>query len=82
MPFITNEAFDSPGCTRDVIMIDLRMAMSTGSLVKFVTISMSTSLPASDLHKTVFLILSLFANVQTLLMKLHQLFCENHNQTL
>jgi len=59
-PFITKEEFDSPGWTRDVNIIDLRTAMSTGSLIKLVTINMSTSLPASDLHKTVLRILSLF----------------------
>jgi len=59
-PFIIQEAFDSPGCTLDVRIIDFLIAMSTGSLEKFVTISISTSLPASDLQRTVFLILSLF----------------------
>lgn len=59
-PFIIHEALDSPGWTLDVRMIDFLTAISTGSLEKFVTISISTSLPASDLQRTVFLILSLF----------------------
>ena len=70
-PFMSHEALLSPGCTRELKIIDLRMAMSTGSDRKFVTMSMSTSLPASDLHRTVFLILSLFWKVHTLLMKVH-----------
>ena len=59
-PFIMNEALDSPGCTLDVSIAAFLTAISWGSEVKFVTISMSTSLPASDLHKTVLRILSLF----------------------
>ena len=64
-PFITQLAFVSPGCTLDVKMIDFLTAISTGSLMKLVTISISTSLPASDLHRTVFLILFLFWKVHT-----------------
>ena len=59
-PFIIQDAFDSPGCTREVRITDFLTAMSTGSLEKFVTMSMSTSLPANDLQRTVFRILSLF----------------------
>eukprot|EP00354_Favella_ehrenbergii_P007736 CAMPEP_0170476818 /NCGR_PEP_ID=MMETSP0123-20130129/18159_1 /TAXON_ID=182087 /ORGANISM="Favella ehrenbergii, Strain Fehren 1" /LENGTH=314 /DNA_ID=CAMNT_0010748089 /DNA_START=652 /DNA_END=1597 /DNA_ORIENTATION=- len=62
-PFITKEAFDSPGCTRDVRMIDLRTAISTGSDKKLVTMSISTSLPARDLQRTVLRILSLLEPV-------------------
>ena len=58
-PFIRKDALDSPGWTRDVNIMDLRTAMSTGSLRKLVTINMSTSLPARDLHRTVLRILSL-----------------------
>ena len=59
-PSIIQEALLSPGCTREVSITDFRTAISYGSLSKFVTINISTSLPARDLHKTVFRILSLF----------------------
>ena len=70
-PFMTQLALVSPGCTRLVKMIDFLTAISTGSEVKLVTMSISTSLPARLLHKVVFLTLSLLLYVQTLLSVAH-----------
>ena len=70
-PFMSQLALLSPGCTREVKIMDFRTAMSTGSDKKFVTINISTSFPASDLQSTVFRILSLLLKVQTLFMNWH-----------
>ena len=70
-PFIMKEALVSPGCTLEDRMMDFLTAMSTGSDKKLVTISISTSLPARDLQRTVFLILSLLLKVQIFLMNSH-----------
>jgi hypothetical protein len=59
-PFIMKEEFVSPGWIRHVRIIAFLWDMASGLDAKFVTISISTSFPANDLHKTVRLILSLF----------------------
>lgn len=53
------DAFDSPGCTLDVITIALLIAISSGLEAKLVIMTISQSFPAIVLHSTVFLILSL-----------------------
>ena len=65
------EELDSPGCTLEVRMMHFREAISAGSLRKFVMISITTTLPASDLQRFVFLTLSLLLKVHILLLKLH-----------
>ena len=59
-PFIMREEFDSPGWILHVNITAFRCEIASGVEPKFVTISISTSLPASDLQRTVLLILSLF----------------------
>ena len=71
-PFIIQEALDSPGCTLAVSMIAGLLAMSSATEAKLVIISMSTSLPASDLQRIVFLTLSLVFGTQVLTMYLHK----------
>ena len=65
MPWSIQEALDSPGWTLDVKMIAGLSDNSTASLMKLVIMRTSMSLPASDLHKTVFLTLSLLSGEHT-----------------
>ena len=67
IPSTIKDAFDSPGCTLDVITI------SSGLELKFVMIAISQSLPAIVLQTIVFLILSLLSGWQSL--------CNNSEQS-
>jgi hypothetical protein len=66
MPSTIIDALLSPGCTREVIIIALRIAISSGLLAKFVIIAISQSFPAIVLQTIVFLILSLLSGVHNL----------------
>lgn len=66
MPSTIIDALLSPGWTREVIMIALRIAISSGLLAKLVIIAISQSFPAIVLHTIVFLILSLLSGVHNL----------------
>ena len=67
IPSTIKDAFDSPGCTLDVITI------ASGLELKFVMIAISQSLPAIVLQTIVFLILSLLSGWQSL--------CNNSEQS-
>ena len=73
IPSTIKDAFDSPGCTLDVITIALLIAISSGLELKFVMIAISQSLPAIVLQTIVFLILSLLSGWQSL--------CNNSEQS-
>ena len=45
-PSMMNDAFVSPGCTRELIIMHLRSAIASYDEAKFVIISNSTVLPA------------------------------------
>jgi len=47
MPFMTQDALDSPGCTRAVITTAFRARKAAGSLQKEVMVIKSHALPAS-----------------------------------
>jgi hypothetical protein len=63
MPSTIIDALLSPGWTREVIIIALRIAISSGLLAKFVIMAISQSFPAIVLQTMVFLILSLLSGV-------------------